>query len=302
MGAAITIENLTKTFISQEKSGKHSNSELLALGGINLNIAKGEFLALLGPSGCGKSTLLHIIAGLASAAGTIRIDGKAVTGPGFDRGIVFQEYALFPWRTAIENVAFGLEIKGAAKDARIRISREYLSLVGLDGFEDKYPYQLSGGMKQRVAIARSLAYDPDVLLMDEPFAALDAQNREILQCELLKIWEKTGKTIVFVTHSIDEAAYLAQKVAVITARPGTVKKVVDIPLPAPRHAVADLRSSPEFAGIRHELWELLTEEVGKAVQKSVRTNEAPGAAQARRAGGRGHTGFMHRLRSGKADA
>jgi NitT/TauT family transport system ATP-binding protein len=250
--AAVIIENLSKRY--SEKGA----DECLALQEINLSIAKGEFFALVGPSGCGKSTLLHIIDGLTTASGTILINGEAVKGSGLNRGIVFQAYALFPWRTVLENVAFGLEMKGVPRKERERTAREYLALVGLSEFEKRYPDQLSGGMKQRTAIARALAYDPEVLLMDEPFAALDAQTREILQDELLRIWEKTKKTIIFVTHSIEEAVYLAQRVAVITARPGRIKKIVDIPLPIPRYAEEDIRSSAAFVEIRHELWKLLS--------------------------------------------
>lgn len=253
--AAVTIENLSKTYSS------NSSGECLALQDLSLNIKQGEFFALLGPSGCGKSTLLHIIGGLNSASGKILINGEPVKGPGLNRGIVFQEYALFPWLTVIENVAFGLKMKGVPRKKRLQTAREYLALVGLSGFEERYPDQLSGGMKQRTAIARSLAYDPEVLLMDEPFAALDAQTREILQGELLKIWEKTKKTIIFVTHSIEEAVFLAQRVAVITARPGRIKQIVDIPLPIPRYAEEDIRSSSAFSEIRHELWKHLSEEV-----------------------------------------
>jgi NitT/TauT family transport system ATP-binding protein len=253
--SAVTIEHLSKEYSSR------TSGECLALQDLSLSIKKGEFFALLGPSGCGKSTLLHIIGGLNDAKGTILINGKPVKGPGMNRGIVFQEYALFPWLTIIENVAFGLKMKGVAKKERLQTAREYLALVGLSGFEERYPDQLSGGMKQRTAIARSLAYDPEVLLMDEPFAALDAQTREILQGELLKIWEKTKKTIIFVTHSIEEAVYLAQRVAVITARPGRIKGIVDIPLPVPRYAEEDIRSSAAFSTIRHKLWKLLSEEV-----------------------------------------
>lgn len=256
--AAVTIEHLSKNYSSK------SSGDCLALQDLSLTIGKGEFFALLGPSGCGKSTLLHIIGGLNSASGTILINGKQVQGPGLNRGIVFQEYALFPWLTVLENIAFGLKMKGVSKKERLATARENLALVGLSGFEKHYPEQLSGGMKQRTAIARALAYDPEVLLMDEPFAALDAQTREILQGELLKIWEKTGKTIIFVTHSIEEAVYLAQRVAVITARPGRIKKIVDIPLPIPRHAEEDIRSSTLFSEIRHELWKLLSEEVVNA--------------------------------------
>jgi NitT/TauT family transport system ATP-binding protein len=266
MQAAIRVENLTKVY--SFKNGKSGCSSLPALDNVSLSVRRGEFFALLGPSGCGKSTLLHIIGGIVPATGSIFIGGKSVSGPGLDRGVVFQEYALFPWRTALGNVEFGLEIKGVSKDKRSRIAREHLSLVGLEGFEDKYPYQLSGGMKQRVAIARALAYDPDVLLMDEPFAALDTQTRETLQCELLRIWEKTGKTIIFVTHSIEEAAFLAEKVAVMTARPGTIKRIVDIPLPKPRYTERDIRSSAQFALVRHKLWELLSEEVDRSKRET----------------------------------
>ncbi|WP_243375142.1 ABC transporter ATP-binding protein [Geotalea sp. SG265] len=253
--ASVDIENLSKRYISK------AGGDCLALDDLNLSIEKGEFFALLGPSGCGKSTLLHIIGGLNSADGKILINGQPVKGPGLNRGIVFQEYALFPWLTVVENVAFGLKMKGVAKRERLQTARECLALVGLSGFEERYPDQLSGGMKQRTAIARALAYDPEVLLMDEPFAALDAQTREILQGELLKIWEKTGKTIIFVTHSIEEAVFLAQRVAVITSRPGRIKKIVDIPLSTPRYEEEDIRSSAAFSEVRHELWKLLSEEV-----------------------------------------
>jgi NitT/TauT family transport system ATP-binding protein len=271
MEPAIRIEQLSKRYGPPGSAG-----ELLALDGIDLVIPRGEFFAILGPSGCGKSTLLHAMDGLASAQGTIRVNGRAVTGPGLDRGVVFQDYALFPWRTVLDNVAFGLEIKRVAARERTRIARANLELVGLAGFEDRYPAQLSGGMKQRVAIARALAYDPGVLLMDEPFAALDAQTRELLQVELLRIWEKTGKTIVFVTHSIDEAIFLAQRVAVMTARPGRIKRILEVDLPS--RTERDLRSTPEFAALRHAAWELLTEEVTAARDQALRRDVAPAAA------------------------
>ncbi|THF60473.1 ABC transporter ATP-binding protein [Pseudothauera rhizosphaerae] len=260
----------------------HAGSEpLLALDGIDLKVARGEFLSILGPSGCGKSTLLHVIAGLAEAEGDVVVHGRKVDGPGLDRGVVFQDYALFPWRTVLDNVAFGLEIKHVAAAEREDVARRHIAAVGLRGFEDRYPAQLSGGMKQRVAIARALAYDPEVLLMDEPFAALDAQTREILQGELLRIWERTGKTIVFVTHSLDEAVFLSQRVAVISARPGRLKAVVDIDLPAPRYE-HDVRSSAEFAAVRHRLWELLADEVNKASSYGL---ESPVQAVPRRSPG-----------------
>jgi NitT/TauT family transport system ATP-binding protein len=179
-----------------------------------------------------------------------------VTGPGLDRGVVFQQYALLPWRTARGNVEFGLEAKGVHRSDRARLASEYLDLVGLSGFGKRYPHELSGGMKQRVAIARSLAFDPEVLLMDEPFAALDAQTRETLQDELLRIWSRTGKTIVFITHGIDEAVYLGQRVAVLSARPGRVQEIIDIELP-PRGDYEDARSGIEFARYRHRVWSAL---------------------------------------------
>ncbi|MEV6522905.1 ABC transporter ATP-binding protein [Longispora sp. NPDC051575] len=254
----IQLLDVTKTF-----------GDFTALSDISLDIRAGEFVALVGPSGCGKSTLLDLLGGLSRpTGGQILIDGNPVTGPGLDRGVVFQQYALLPWRTALGNIEFGLEAKGIGRRERAERSRHFLDLVGLDGFGDRYPHELSGGMKQRVAIARSLAFDPEVLLMDEPFAALDAQTRESLQDELLRIWERTGKTIVFITHGIEEAVYLGQRVAVMTSRPGRIKRVVDIPLDS-RTSGGDLRADPEFVRLRHEIWELLRDEV-RAAQASER--------------------------------
>ncbi|WP_219506494.1 ABC transporter ATP-binding protein [Nonomuraea ceibae] len=236
-----------------------------ALADIDLDVREGEFLTLVGPSGCGKSTLLDLIAGLAApSSGEILIDGAPVTGPGLDRGVVFQQYALFPWRSARANVEFGLEAKGVPRRERAGRARHYLDLVGLAGFEDRYPHELSGGMRQRVAIARSLAFDPDVLLMDEPFAALDAQTRESLQGELLDVWRKTGKTIVFITHSIDEAVYLGQRVAVMTSRPGRIKEVVEVSFDSRE---GDLRADPAFGAYRHHVWSLLRAEVAAAQEQ-----------------------------------
>ncbi|GIG61181.1 ABC transporter ATP-binding protein [Longispora fulva] len=254
----IQLLDVTKTF-----------GDFTALSDVSLDIRAGEFVALVGPSGCGKSTLLDLLGGLTRpTGGQILIDGNPVTGPGLDRGVVFQQYALLPWRTALGNIAFGLEAKGVGRREREERTRHFLDLVGLDGFGDRYPHELSGGMKQRVAIARSLAFDPEVLLMDEPFAALDAQTRESLQDELLRIWERTGKTIVFITHGIEEAVYLGQRVAVMTSRPGRIKRVVDIPLDS-RTSGGDLRANPEFVRLRHEVWELLRDEV-RAAQASER--------------------------------
>ena len=256
----IRFEAVSKTFPVRGARG----GLFTALSDFTLDVRDGELLSLVGPSGCGKSTLLDLLGGLTAASGgTIRIDGEPVTGPGLDRGIVFQQYALLPWRSARANVELGLETKGVPRRRRAALAREFLALVGLTGFEERYPHELSGGMKQRVAIARSLAFDPDVLLMDEPFAALDAQTRESLQQALLRIWQATGKTIVFITHGIEEAVYLGQRVAVMTSRPGRIKQIVDIPL-GDRATEADIRTTPEFSALRHEVWSLLRDEVRKA--------------------------------------
>ncbi len=263
----IEAVNVKKTFRirSNGNTGSVGYRSFVALDGVNLSIKKGEFLVILGPSGCGKSSFLDILAGLSRPdEGSITIDGKPINGPGLDRGMVFQQYALLPWRNALQNVTFMLEAKKVEKSAREAIAKKYLSLVGLTGFEDRYPYELSGGMKQRVAIARALAIEPDVLLMDEPFAALDAQTREILQTDLLRIRDQTHKTVVFITHSIDEAVFLADRVAVMTARPGLIKSVIDIPIPRAKRYSDDVKVTPEFTKTRHQLWELLKEEVVKS--------------------------------------
>lgn len=265
----IAIEGLDAVY-HLKKPLENGAREFVALRQIDLDVRPGEFLALLGPSGCGKSTLLDILAGLARpSVGTVSIDGRKITGPALDRGIVLQGYALFPWRTVRKNVEFGLEIKKVPKKERREISNRFISLVGLTDFAERYPHELSGGMKQRVAIARALAYDPEVLLMDEPFAAVDAQTRETLQEELLSIWEKTGKTIVFVTHSIEEAIFLADRVAVLTPNPGTLREVVTVDLPRPRHH-GDTRTSPHFALLRHRIWELLQNHGKQAAPKRER--------------------------------
>jgi NitT/TauT family transport system ATP-binding protein len=224
-------------------------------------------MVIVGPSGCGKSSLLDLLAGLTKpSSGQILLDGKPIDGPGMDRGIVFQQYALFPWKTALANVEFGLEAKGVAKKERRKTAQEFIELVGLAGFENRYPHELSGGMKQRIAIARSLAYNPEVLLMDEPFAALDAQTRETLQTELLRIWETTKKTIIFITHGIEEAVYLGQRVTVMTSRPGRIKQIIDIPFES-RTSEEDLRSNPDFVKLRHHIWDLLKDEVHRAQEQ-----------------------------------
>ncbi|MBN7773348.1 ABC transporter ATP-binding protein [Clostridium aminobutyricum] len=259
----IVVKNVGKVF--NIKNRKDANgSAFTAIENVNLTVRKGEFLTIVGPSGCGKSTLMDMIAGLSQVnTGEIYIDNKQIKGPDLDRGIVLQGYALFPWRTVQQNIEFGLESKKVPKNERNKISAEFINLVGLNGFEDRYPYELSGGMKQRVAIARALAYDPEVLLMDEPFAAVDAQTREVLQDELLRIWEKTQKTIIFITHSIEEAVGLADRVAIMSANPGTVKKVIDVNLPRPRR-IGDVSASVEFSWIATRVRELLLNEASEA--------------------------------------
>jgi NitT/TauT family transport system ATP-binding protein len=253
----LRLENVTKRFpIRGEKTS------FTAIEDITIDLDAGEFVVLVGPSGCGKSTLLDLLGGLSTpSSGRILLDGTPISGPGLDRGIVFQQYALLPWRTARKNIEFGLEAKGLSAAVRRERAEHYLELVGLKSFADRFPHELSGGMKQRVAIARSLAFDPEVLLMDEPFAALDAQTRESLQDELLRIWKATGKTILFITHGIDEAIYLGQRVAVLTSRPGRIKTVVDVDID---RSAEDVRSDAVFRDQRHHIWSLLRDEVERA--------------------------------------
>ncbi|GEJ56797.1 ABC transporter ATP-binding protein [Anaeromyxobacter diazotrophicus] len=252
---AVRIEGVKKAF-------RAGGREILALDGIDLTISPGELVCLLGPSGCGKSTLLNAIAGFAPpTAGTLTANGRAVAGPGPDRGMVFQEYALFPWMTVEANVAFGLELKGEPRAAVARRVEELLRQLGLWEFKDRFPKDLSGGMRQRVAIARVLAIDPPMLLMDEPFGALDALTRRNLQDELLRLWAALGKTIVFVTHGIEEAIYLADRVVVMTYRPGRVKRVVPVALPRPRDT-----ASPEFNALKREVAQLVMEEQARHEQ------------------------------------
>ncbi len=232
---------------------------VLALDRLSLTIRPREFIALLGPSGCGKSTLLYLIGGFMPIQhGSIEVGGKPVTGPGPDRGIVFQHFALYPWKTVRENVLYGLTKQRLGKSERLEIAERFIRLVGLEGFEDSYPSQLSGGMKQRVAIARTLAIAPDTLLMDEPFGALDAQTRALMQEELIAIWNQSPKTVVFVTHDVREAVLLADRVAVMSARPGRLKEIVDTRLP--RGQNADLTEAPEFLEKVKYIWNLVREE------------------------------------------
>ncbi|MDD1761023.1 MAG: ABC transporter ATP-binding protein [Methanothrix sp.] len=260
--AKIRADNVKKTFKIKKEGNEFD--ELPALAGVNLEIDPGEFMVIVGPSGCGKSTFLDLVGGLTHPdEGTIAIDGKPITGPSRDRAIVFQQNALFPWRTTLGNVEFGLESINPDQDERREIALDYLSLVGLSGYHNHYPHQLSGGMKQRVSIARALALNPSIMLMDEPLAALDAQTREFLQRDILRISKESRKTVLFITHSIDEAVFLGDKVAVMSARPGVIKRVVDIPLTAEERASDDVVAATEFVQSRQLLWRLLKEEVVK---------------------------------------
>ncbi len=238
--AMIEIDRVSQMF---ETSGRRSH---LALSDISLTIEDGAFVSILGPSGCGKSTLLYIVGGFVTpTAGVAKVKGKAITGPGPDRGPVFQEFALFPWKNVLGNVMYGLRQQGVKRAEAEAQSRRLIEMVGLKGYENFYPKELSGGMKQRVAIARTLAYHPEVLLMDEPFGALDAHTRTRLQNDLLNIWERDRKTVLFVTHSVDEAVFLSDKVVVMTRSPGRIKQIVDIDLPRPRRR-ADLLLDPHY--------------------------------------------------------
>jgi len=251
----IAIRDVTRVFPVRREKGK--SEDFVALKAVNFEVREREFLSVVGPSGCGKSTLLDILAGLNHAtSGEVLIDGKPVTGPALDRGIVLQGYALFPWRTVRQNVEFGLEVKKLPKLKRHEIADRFIELVGLQEFRNHLPHELSGGMRQRVALARALAYDPDILLMDEPFAAVDAQTRETLQEELLRIWETTKKTVIFVTHSIEEAVFLSDRIVVLSSNPGMVRDIITIDLPRPRTADA-IRSSEVATDLRHRVWQLL---------------------------------------------
>ena len=243
-----------------EKIYEGRNGKTVALNGVNLDIYDNEFICVVGPSGCGKSTLLNIIAGLHEASsGEVLVDGVKVEGTGVDRGVVFQQYALFPWLTVKKNVMFGLKLKKDLTDAqREEIAMKYIKMVGLEKFVDAYPKELSGGMKQRVAIARAYAVNPSLLLMDEPFGALDAQTRTQLQTELLKTWEEEKKTCFFITHDVEEAILLATKVIVMSARPGRIKEIIDIDIPYPRGQ--ESKMLPRFTELKNYIWNMVYKE------------------------------------------
>jgi NitT/TauT family transport system ATP-binding protein len=253
MARKLEISRLCKSF-----------GELEALRAIDLAVERGEFISVVGPSGCGKTTLLRIIAGLEPAtSGTILLDGRALSGPGDDRGFVFQNDNLLPWRTVFLNAIIGPEVAGRVGDKERQRTLDLLKLVGLGGFENYYPRQLSGGMRQRVNLARALAIDPEVLLMDEPFSSLDAQTREIMQTELLRIWDQGRKTVLFVTHQIDEAVFLSDRVLVLARRPGRLQESVEIKLPRPRSL--EIKRTPEFVTYVDHIWRLIEDDVRTAV-------------------------------------
>jgi NitT/TauT family transport system ATP-binding protein len=257
---AILLEKLTKVFHARQK-------KVVAIEDIDLSVKEGEFLCIVGPSGCGKTTLLRILAGLEKQTrGKVIMRSKNPNKP--LTAMVFQGDSIFPWMTVVENVAYSLRIKGIPSHKRREIAGQYLKLMGLEGFANAFPHQLSGGMKQRINVARAFVSDPDILLMDEPFGALDEQNRLILQQELLKIWDGSGKTSLFITHSIDEALILGDSIMVMTANPGKVKAIVPIDIPRPRD-ILSLRSSSKFGTLFKEIWQLLQEEVLKAKSKEL---------------------------------
>lgn len=249
----LSIKNLTKRFKAPD------GRAMTALDGVSLDVKAGEFVAFVGPSGCGKTTMLRIIQGLETAtAGRIEIDGREVTGAGHDRGFVFQSHGLLPWLTASGNIAFALEARGIPASEHRAVIERVLATVGLAGFGENFPHQLSGGMQQRVGIARALAIEPEIMLLDEPFGALDALTREVLQNEVLRLTERLGKTVLFVTHSVDEAVYLADRVVVMSPRPGRIREVVPIEIPRPRASLGEaIRDTPAFGRRRRELWDQL---------------------------------------------
>ena len=249
----ILMQDLCIDYVNEDRGVRHR-----AIESLTLEVYQNEFLCVVGPSGCGKSTLIAAIAGfLRPARGALLMDGRRITGPGADRGVVFQEYALLPWKTVIDNVALGLKLRGVAKAERHEIARRFLRLTNLSEAAGKYPHELSGGMKQRAAVARTLANQPQVMLMDEPFAAIDAQTRMTLQEELVRIWERSQITVLFVTHSVEEAVFLADRVAVLTAGPGRLKAVIDVEIPRSRRSWATLNGDAEYLGLRDHVLRLV---------------------------------------------
>jgi NitT/TauT family transport system ATP-binding protein len=250
----VQIERVSKSF---RKTVKEHTTEVKALADVSLSVRANEFISIIGPSGCGKTTLLKIIDGLIPYdSGQILIGGKLVSAPGPDRAVVFQSFALLPWRTVLANVEFSLELRQIPKENRAKTARDYLARVGLAEFENHYPHELSGGMQQRAGLARALAVNPSILLMDEPFGAVDAQTRQLLQEELLQLWQRERKTVIFITHSMDEAVYLSDRVVVMTPRPGRVAEILDVPLSRPRIS-EEVRRDPRFVELTNYIWESL---------------------------------------------
>lgn len=246
MTEILQIKNVRKWFDGGER-------KLLVIDGVSLNVMEGEFVSILGPSGCGKTTLLRIIAGLERQdEGEVLLRGKPIKGPGQDRAMVFQDYALFPWRNVLGNILFGLEIRNIPKKEALEKAKRFIKLVGLEGFEKSYPHELSGGMRQRVALARALVCEPEILLMDEPLSALDAQTRNVMQAELVRIWNETKTTIIYVTHNIEEAVYMADRIAVLSKRPAKLLELVEVNMDRPRD-----RFSKEFIDLRAKIFRLM---------------------------------------------
>ena len=266
--AKLEAEKISMVFRSRGR-------EVEALRQVSITVNSGEFVSIVGPSGCGKTTLLRIVAGVVQPeSGRVLLDGDPVTKPGRERAMVFQQDSLLPWRTVMDNVTLGLQIAGLSKEERLEIGQRFIDLVGLTGFENSFPHELSGGMRQRANLSRALAVDPDILLMDEPFASLDAQTRELMQAELLKIWERSHKTVLFITHQIDEAIYLSDRVVVLSGRPGTVREVVNIDIPRPR--ALDVKRSNDFVGYVDRIWKLLEDDIRRGLIQSLDTVGAQG--------------------------
>lgn len=266
----LALTGITKYFRSEKRGKRH---EVLALTGVDLEVQPQEFLCVIGPSGCGKTTLLRVAANLTDVeGGEVKVDGAAVTEPGPERAMVFQQFGLFPWKTVLDNVRFPLLVKGMDKKETTEVAKRHLAVVGLDGFLESHPHQLSGGMQQRVGLARALATDPEVLLMDEPFGAIDAQTREYMQEELLRLWSEARKTVVFITHEIDEAILLSDRIVVLTRGPGRIRATVNVDLPRPRMDY-DVRGHPRFAEVRRYLWGMLRQDL-EAEEKETRSRSS----------------------------
>ncbi len=270
----LRAEGVRKEF----RAGKQT---VAAIEDVTMSVQTNEFITIVGTSGCGKSTFLNIVAGLIEpSGGALTVDGRPITGPGLDRGMVFQSYTLFPWQTVLRNVAFGLTKKRMGRRERLDVARRHIAMVGLSSFENAYPAQLSGGMQQRVAIARALAYNPSILLMDEPFGALDAQTRGLMQELLLRVWEQHKITVLFITHDVDEAIFLSDRVYVMTARPGRIKAEIPVPLPRPR--AYEVQTMPAFIDLKRQIMSLIREESLRTIARE-ESLDAPAAPRVLRA-------------------